>query len=152
MIIHLPSSGRSSANSALLGLLAAMCLGLFLPDPAEAQCAGCAGDYQEDTVECASLPVGASFCTAGAYYDHQRRKWISWCYSGGPQCEWIMQLDFSEDGTAYTRRDVLDPPEKQLTGSGMGSASSETCDGVPLGLRLAENDVAPRHAPVNIEL
>lgn len=152
MTIHRSSSVRSSSGRALLGLFTAVCLGLVLPDSAEAQCAGCTGDYQEGTVECASLPVGSAFCTSGQYYDHKTNEWISWCFSGGPECEWIMQLDFSEDGTAYAQRESLDRPEEQLTGLEMARASSETCDGVPIGLRLANSDVAPRHAPLNIEL
>ncbi|MDE2661456.1 MAG: hypothetical protein OXI39_00420 [Gemmatimonadota bacterium] len=152
MTIHRSSSVSSTSGRALFGLFAAMCLGLFMPDSAKAQCAGCAGDYQEDTVECASLPVGSAFCASGQYYDHKKKKWFSWCFSGGPECEWIMQLDFSEDGTAYAQRESLDPAKEQSTGSGMTGASSETCDGVPVGLRLANGDVAPRHAPLNIEL
>jgi len=158
MTIHRSSSVHLSPGGALLGLLMAICLGLFLPDSAAAQCAGCAGDFEEGTIECASLPVGAAFCIAGADWvppkdDETEGTWVSWCFSGGPSCEWIMHLDFSEDGTAYAQKSAADSKiDRRLMESTIGDVQLETCDGVILGSRPALGDGGTHYVPINIEL
>ena len=104
---------------------------LVTPEPVEAQnCSACmfngsnlGAGQPGGGFDCVSMPEGAARCHLGPGY----------CYLEG-ECQELMWLDFSEDGTASRS---LDRPLRQTE----GEARDRTCDGVLLPLRThAESD------------
>lgn len=123
-------SGTAIMRAAVLLFLAAGATAVS-PVSADAQCIMCAYDYQEDTPDgptltCVDYLVGGSDCILGPDF----------CITEG-FCEWIMLLDFSEDGTAH-RRVKNDPLSRDgAVPFPLDETSERTCDGVLLGTRAA---------------
>lgn len=146
------SPNRSSplrfVGKVLFGLLVAASVALVQPDAAAAQCAICGTDYVEDpwepypVIECMDFVVGMTECTMG----------IGWCYTYGDPCEWIMHLDFAEDGSAYVWREHVVPTDREFSAESAAAAVSETCDGVLLGLAVTAEDGAFSGEPISLEL
>lgn len=129
-------------TSAALLFIAATAL---MPGRADAQCLTCF------EASCSDYLAGAHFCTEGSYFSHG--EWWDWCFTFGGMCEWIMQLDFAEDGTAYAARDPVSPTDEQtmLTPEG-AETSRQTCDGVLLVRRRDADENALPEAPIILEL
>lgn len=129
-------------TSAALLFIAATAL---MPGRVEAQCATCF-----DT-SCADYIVGANGCMEGFYYHGGAL--VEWCFTFGGMCEWIMQLDFAEDGTAYAARgQVLSTDEQMPLRPEEGETLSKTCDGVLLAGRLTKDGNTLPEAPIFLEL
>ncbi len=120
------------------------------PQRAEAQCLTC----DSGEAACVDYLVGANFCMEGSYKSNGI--WFDWCFTWGGMCEWIMQLDFAEDGTAYASREpALSTDEEALLRPEHASALEQTCDGVLLavrGTRGARDDTRSSEDPLHLTL
>ncbi len=136
------SFSRTASGSATVFLSAVAFLTLLLPGTAAAQCVTCGFDYQEKTIECIDYVVGANYCIFGSLSDDEE-----FCFTWGGQCEWIMHLDFSENGAAYVQRDP------NLSADGESSVSaSQTCDGVLLDANVTADEYMFGDEPLILEL
>ena len=148
MNAHRSSPIRFVGGKALFSLLVIVLAILSRPTPVAAQCATCGLDYQEDphepypVIECIDFFVGADNCIMGP----------GWCFTFGDPCEWIMHLDFADDGRAYVLRESAVPADGELPSESGTTAVSETCDGVLLGLVATAEDGAFRSEPIILEL
>lgn len=134
-------------------VLLALAAAVLAPRPADAQCTGCistggqpGGDGR---VECLDQPEGGTDCRTG-----QRQvmrgagygwAWVDWCETSG-ECQGLMFLDFSEDGTPVQFLDGIQIPDGTPRGwNNEGRAETgKTCDGILLRPRAIRHDVA-RH-------
>lgn len=127
-------------------------VGVLLPKALEAQCVTCGFDFAEDTFECADAHVGADWCASGLSYDFETKEWLSWCIGGG-FCEWIVHLDFAEDGTAYAQSaSTPRGADDRLVGSEVAIESPKSCDGVLLGTRMTKMQYVQSNTPITLEI
>ncbi|MDE2943034.1 MAG: hypothetical protein OXT63_02365 [Gemmatimonadota bacterium] len=132
-------------------LLAAAATALF-PQRGEAQCAACSFD-----ANCIDFPVGANACAAGSYFvstdDGTGGYWLDWCFTLDGECEWIMHLDFADDGTAYAQGEPVSSMH-ELTNLELEKAETlrQTCDGVLLATRRADDGDVLRDYPITLTL
>ncbi len=92
-------------------------------------------------------------CSSGStrYWDHLRDRWAwdYWCDLGGMECQALMMLDISEDGTVE-----LSGSSEYVVQGGVPDSSEtrRTCDGVLLRghSTVAYSDVS--HAEVDVGL
>ena len=148
------SSTRAGIGGMIFALLLAAVVTALLPQRGEAQanCAACSFE-----ANCTSFPVGANDCLQGSYWvssdDGESGYWLDWCFTFGGQCEWLVHLDFADDGTAYVQsapaRSVHEPTRLEREEAG---ALSQTCDGVLLAAHRADNLVALRDDPIALTL
>lgn len=145
MSANQPSPIRVLGGKVPFGLLVAVFFALWRPASLEAQCTLCGVDYIEDeppVLECVDFLVGMTGCMMG----------IDWCYTFGDPCEWIMHLDFADDGSAYVWREHVVPADREFSAESGTAAVSETCDGVLLGLAVTAEDGAFGSEPILLEL
>lgn len=144
-----PSPIRFVSGKVPFGLLAIVLFAVSRPTPVAAQCVLCGLDFQEGTIECIDYIVGADGCMMGT----------DWCFTFGDPCEWIMHLDFAEDGSAYVLREPsVRTDGESVAGSRTAVAESRTvpvsrtCDGVLLGLAANAKDDAFSSEAIILEL
>ncbi len=151
------SATCSGVGRVVVALLLAAATTALAPQHGEAQCVGCSW-----AANCTPATYGANDCTQGSFFVSDDGSddgvngngyWVDWCFTFGGQCEWLVHLDFADDGTAYVPGGRAGSGHEQtLLEHEEAEMSLQTCDGVLLAVHRADDRDVVRDDPITLRL